>query len=1256
MKANRVFLACLVFTSVVHGQPTNCVSPPTSLVSWWRAETNTFDSWGENHGSATAKFQMGKVGMGFTAASSTVVSNSASLQITNELTIEAWVTTTNIFQAYRTVVSKFDFPQFTTSQQGSYFLGTTFVGNYPNTPVFMLSPSGSLSGAVAVTPVFSNLPAGQWSHLAGTYDGSAMRLYLNGRLIAQSNYNRGIFPGNASLGIGAAPLSSRTFHPFNGLIDEVSIYRRALSAAEIGAIYAADSRGKCPVSSLGCVAPLSGLVSWWRAESDKGEAVNLVLDNWDSNNGASVVPMQYSTGKVGRAFNLLQNYVRVPDSLSLRFTNAFAIEAWIKPSTVALASQSIVSKFELVSFSGPSGSGSSYYFGITNGGYLVFRVSTNGSPATNTSLLSTQRIVTTQWTHVAATLGAGTMRLFINGQEDTKRPHAGGVFPGGANLGIGALLGAANEATYRFTGLMDEVSIYNRELSEFEVQAIYRADASGKCLVPPSIVDQPQSQAISRGEDVKFVASIFGSRPFRYQWRFNGQNLASATNAALILEKVQSNRIGNYSVFVSNSVGTVLSSSAALTLLPAPDCTQTPPGLISWWPGDGNGADTMGTNNIAAFSPTLYVTGKLNRAFSFNGVSSRVQVNSSPSLNFNTNADFSIEMWIKAGASNSTYARVPLLEKLGSFLDLPRLESSAGYSLSLNQGRLAFSLGSLKGLTAVASNYISPGPDLRDTMFHHVAVSVNRKATNGGNLYVDGQLVLTFDPTPQNGNLTTQSPLFIGAPAYSGLGLPQSSYFGGLIDEPAIYGRALSTAEILTIRNAGAAGRCKVRPFIVTQPASQRVTVGSNATFSVVADGTPTLRYQWMRNNAAIAGATNTSLTFTATNFSATYSVRVTNLFGSVLSSNAVVTINNAPIALNLSLQVDEDTGRTISLPGSDADKDPLKFLIVTPPLHGVLGPITNFPAGGTLTYMPALNYHGPDSFNFRVNDGLADSGLATVSLDVLPVNDAPVALSQAVFLDEDMPTTIVLGAVDVDGDALTYNVGAPAHGTLSGVAPSLVYQSTTNYFGPDGFTFSVSDGRTNSNVATVSLTVRPVNDAPSARISVSPLVTNAPGTTNWVILAAVCDDATVVLDGSASTDVENDPLSYTWLNETNVIATGMVVTNLLALGSHELGLQVNDGQATGTATAVVEIITPAQGVGIVIVLLTESDLGRRSIQPLVASLNNAAAAFDRCEAKPGANQLEAFQHKVRAQIAPLNPELAAKLLEAVEQVLQAVR
>jgi hypothetical protein len=960
--------------------------------------------------------------------------------------------------------------------------------------------------------------------------------------------------------------------------------------------------------------------------------------------------MQYATGRVGQAFNLLQNFVRVPDSTTLRFTNAFTIEAWVRPTSVTLTLQTLVSKFDPISPPRSQLATSSYYFGITNGGNLVFRLTATGSSQTNTTLLSMQRIPSNQWTHVVATFGSGTMSLFINGQQDTKKPHAGGVFPGTADLGLGAIVHPPGYGSGLavFSGLLDEVSIYNRELSEFEIQALSRADASGKCLVSPTIVGQPQNQAAPLGEDARFVIAAVGTQPLRYQWYLRQLPIVGATNASLVLEKLKTNQAGPYQVRVTNAFGLVWSTGVNLTLTPAPSCSSSPSGLVSWWPGDGSLADTMGTNNITASSPPLYVTGKVDRAFSFNGTSTRLQVANSPSLNFNTNADFSIEMWIKAGASNTSYADVALLEKLALGFGLPLPGTSAGYSLYLNQGRLAFSLGGLKGLSIVASNYISPGPDLRDAMFHHVAVSVNRKATNGGNLYVDGQLVFTFDATPHNGNLTSGGPISIGGPTYPRTG----SYFGGLIDEPAIYGRALSATEILAIRNAGAPGKCKVLPQLVVQPASQRVTIGSNVTFSVVADGTPKLRYQWLKSGGAVLGATNAAHSFVmAEGAAGSYAVRVTNLFGIITSSNAALTANHRPSIDATSLSLNEDTPVPVSILASDADRDPLSFVVTRPPMHGVLsGSFTN------LVYKPDWNYFGPDNFTFKVNDGLADSFPATISLNVLPVNDPPVAQSQSLALDEDTEAAITLGASDVEGDAITFVTGAPAHGTLSGAAPNLTYRPVTNYFGPDSFTFRVSDGQTNSDLSTVSLTVRPVNDAPKASIAISPVLTNAPGLTNWVILAAVCEDATVVLDASGSGDVEDDALIHTWFDGTNHLASGLLATIRLALGNHEISLQVHDGQVADTASATVEVISPAQGVGIAVVLLHESAMARRDAQPLIASLKNAAAAFDRCQAKPGVNQLEAFSRKVRAQVAPSDPELAARLIQAVEQVIDVAR
>src|SRR5207253_2681308 len=103
-------------------------------------------------------------------------------------------------------------------------------------------------------------------------------------------------------------------------------------------------------------------------------------------------------------------------------------------------------------------------------------------------------------------------------------------------------------------------------------------------------------------------------------------------------------------------------------------------------------------------------------------------------------------------------------------------------------------------------------------------------------------------------------------------------------------------------------------------------------------------------------------------------------------------------------------------------------------------------------------------------------------SITVTAVNDPPVANAQAVTTNEDTAKAIVLTATDVDGDPLTYAiVAAPTHGALSGVAPTVTYTPAANYNGPDSFTFKANDGTHNSNVATVRITVTPVNDPPVA-------------------------------------------------------------------------------------------------------------------------------------------------------------------------------
>ncbi len=224
------------------------------------------------------------------------------------------------------------------------------------------------------------------------------------------------------------------------------------------------------------------------------------------------------------------------------------------------------------------------------------------------------------------------------------------------------------------------------------------------------------------------------------------------------------------------------------------------------------------------------------------------------------------------------------------------------------------------------------------------------------------------------------------------------------------------------------------------------------------------------------------SFTFTpAINFSGSDSFTYSAFDGIAPSNVATVTIevaaNHVPVADPQCVSLGEDSSAPITLTGSDADLDPLGFLIIDQPQHGTLT--------GTapdVVYMPLANYFGSDSFTFLVSDGTDNSLPATVSLTIQPVNDPPVALGQSVTTDEDTSLPVTLTGSDIELDPLTFQiVSGPSHGTLSGTAPNLLYTPSSDYNGLDSFTFVARDGASNSVPATISLQINPVNDAPVA-------------------------------------------------------------------------------------------------------------------------------------------------------------------------------
>jgi VCBS repeat-containing protein len=269
----------------------------------------------------------------------------------------------------------------------------------------------------------------------------------------------------------------------------------------------------------------------------------------------------------------------------------------------------------------------------------------------------------------------------------------------------------------------------------------------------------------------------------------------------------------------------------------------------------------------------------------------------------------------------------------------------------------------------------------------------------------------------------------------------------------------------------------------------------------------------------------NGSFTYTpAANYNGSDSFTYKANDGSADSNVATVAItvnavNDAPVAVADSYNVNEDATLTVAAPGvlgndTDVESSPLTASLVSGPTHGTLSLNTD----GSFTYTPTANYNGSDSFTYKASDGSLQSNIATVTIAVAPVNDPPVAQNDSVITNEDteINITVLTNDTDVDGDVLHVSmVSAASHGTvvINPDTTTVKYTPTLNFNGSDSFTYTITDGHGGTATATVSVTVNPVNDPPVAQNDIA--------STNE-------DTAVDVLVLANDTDVDGDALTIT--------------------------------------------------------------------------------------------------------------------------------
>jgi len=281
---------------------------------------------------------------------------------------------------------------------------------------------------------------------------------------------------------------------------------------------------------------------------------------------------------------------------------------------------------------------------------------------------------------------------------------------------------------------------------------------------------------------------------------------------------------------------------------------------------------------------------------------------------------------------------------------------------------------------------------------------------------------------------------------------------------------------------------------------------------------------------------------------------------------------NLPPVAANTTIVLDEDDARAGTLPAAtDPNDDPVTYAAGNLPTHGAL----TVEANGAYTYTPAANWSGSDSFGYLVSDNHGGANSYTVSVVVVPVNDPPASASVAFATSEDTAKSGTLpAATDPDGDPVTYALAtAPAHGSASvSAAGAYTYTPAADYFGADGFVFSVSDGKGGGSLYNASVTVSPVNDAPVS--SAAAITADMNGSKSGTLPAAndaEGDAITYALAGGAQHGAASVGAGGTY---TYTPAAGYV-------GNDTFGFSVRDSAgASNTYTVSVSVADPAHMIG----------------------------------------------------------------------------